>query len=39
LTRVFSEVKLTGKKTTVPVQFMYSNFVHGPEGPITKPHK
>ena len=24
LTRVFSEVKLTGKKTTVPVQFMYS---------------
>jgi len=39
LTRVFKEVKLTGKKTTVPVQFMYSNFVHGAEGPIAKPHQ
>lgn len=39
LNRVFSEVKLTGKKTTVPVQFMYSNFVHGAEGPISKPHQ
>jgi hypothetical protein len=39
LTRVFSEIKLTGKKTTVPVQFMYSNFVHGAEGPIAKPHQ
>lgn len=39
LQKVFAEVKLTGKKTTVPVQFMYSNFVHGPEGPISKPHQ
>jgi len=39
LPRVFQEVKLTGKKTSVPVQFMYSNFVHGPEGPIPKPHQ
>lgn len=39
LKRVFAEVKLTGKKTTVPVQFMYSNFVHGAEGPIAKPHQ
>jgi len=38
LKKVFAEVKLTGKKTTVPVQFMYSNFVHGAEGPIAKPH-
>jgi hypothetical protein len=39
LKKVFQEVKLTGKKTTVPVQFMYSNFVHGAEGPIAKPHQ
>ena len=39
LKRVFSEVKLTGKKTSVPVQFMYSNFVHGAEGPLKKPHQ
>jgi hypothetical protein len=39
LNRVFAEVKLTGKKRTVPVQFMYSNFVHGAEGPISKPHQ
>jgi len=39
LNRVFAEVKLTGQKTTVPVQFMYSNFVHGAEGPIPKPHQ
>lgn len=39
LKKVFAEVKLTGKKTTVPVQFMYSNFVHGAEGPIAKPHQ
>ena len=38
LKRVFQQVKLTGKKTTVPVQFLYSNFVHGAEGPIRKPH-
>jgi len=39
LKKVFQEVKLTGKKTTVPVQFMYSNFAHGAEGPIAKPHQ
>jgi hypothetical protein len=21
-----------------PVQFQYSNFIHGPEGPIDQPH-
>ena len=34
LTLVFKEVKLTNSTETVPVQFQYSNEVHGPEGPI-----
>jgi hypothetical protein len=34
LTVVFQEVELTDKSGTVPVQFQYSDFVHGPEGPI-----
>ena len=36
--RVFKEVALTNTSVTVPVQFQYSNAVHGPEGPILKPH-
>jgi hypothetical protein len=36
LTQVFQEVALPGGGT-VPVQFQYSNFVHGPEGPIPTP--
>jgi hypothetical protein len=40
LSRVFKQVKVTGtKKISVPVQFLYSNFVHGAEGPISKPHR
>jgi hypothetical protein len=39
LTQVFREVKLAGKTTSVPVQFQYSNFVHGPEGPLAQPHR
>lgn len=39
LTQVFQEVKLTAGSGTVPVQFQYSDAVHGPEGPITKPHR
>ena len=39
LTRVFQEVKATGKTFSIPVQFQYSNAVHGPEGPISNPHK
>jgi hypothetical protein len=39
LTLVFKEVQLTGSTDTVPVQFQYSNAVHGPEGPIPQPHK
>jgi len=40
LRKVFREVKLGGaKKTSVPVQFLYSNFVHGAEGPLAKPHQ
>ena len=38
LTQVFQEVELTDNSGTVPVQFMYSDAVHGPEGPIAEPH-
>lgn len=34
LTLVFKEVQLTNEDARVPVQFQYSNAVHGPEGPI-----
>jgi hypothetical protein len=34
---VFKEVPVSGGGT-VPVQFQYSNAVHGPEGPIAAPH-
>jgi hypothetical protein len=36
LALVFQEVPLT-KGGTAPVQFMYSDFVHGPEGPVPAP--
>ena len=39
LTEVFREVRLAGRTTSVPVQFQYSNFVHGPEGPLENPHR
>ena len=39
LGKVFQEVSLTGGKGTVPVQFQYSNAVHGPEGPVPTPEK
>jgi len=35
---VFKEVSDAPRKTRLPVQFLYSNAVHGAEGPITKPH-
>lgn len=35
---VFKEVQDTPRKKRVPVQFLYSNAVHGAEGPIAKPH-
>lgn len=38
LSLVFQEVTLTNGNGTVPVQFQYSNAVHGPEGPIARPH-
>lgn len=38
LTQVFQEVKLADGSGTVPVQLLYSNAVHGPEGPIPAPH-
>ncbi len=37
LTLVFQEVPLTNGNGTVPVQFQYSDAVHGPEGPIAYP--
>ena len=38
LAEVFQEVELTDSSGTVPVQFMYSDAVHGPEGPIAEAH-
>jgi len=38
LAEVFQEVELTDNSGTVPVQFMYSDAVHGPEGPIAEPN-
>ena len=38
LTEVFQEVELTDNSGTVPIQFMYSDAVHGPEGPIAEAH-
>jgi hypothetical protein len=37
LSKVFREVLLTDGSDNVPVQFQYSNAVHGPEGPIPQP--
>lgn len=39
LDQVFREVPLANGSARVPVQLMYSNAVHGPEGPIAQPHK
>jgi len=36
---VMQEVALTDGRGSVPVQFQYSNAVHGPEGPIPAPHR
>jgi hypothetical protein len=38
LAGVFQEVQLADNSGTVPVQFMYSDAVHGPEGPIDQQH-
>ena len=38
LSLVFQEVPLADGNGTVPVQFQYSNAVHGPEPPIPQPH-
>lgn len=35
---VFKEVRDPPRKLRLPVQFMYSNVAHGPEGPIAQPH-
>ncbi|HSP38872.1 MAG TPA: hypothetical protein VLR26_14095 [Frankiaceae bacterium] len=35
---VMQEVSLTDNSATVPVQFEWSDAVHGPEGPIPVPH-
>ena len=38
LSEVMQEVPLTDGSGSVPVQFLYSNAVNGPEGPISEPH-
>lgn len=38
LSDIVREVPLTDGSGVVPVQFQYSNAVHGPEGPISQPH-
>jgi hypothetical protein len=38
LNLVFKEVSAGNQRKRVPVQFMYSNAVHGAEGPIEEPH-
>jgi hypothetical protein len=35
---VMQEVELADGSGTVPIQLQYSNAVHGPEGPIERPH-
>jgi hypothetical protein len=37
LTLVFKEVELTDRSGTVPIQFQYSNFAQGPQGPTATP--
>jgi hypothetical protein len=36
--KVMKEVPLADGSGTVPIQLMWSNAVHGPEGPIANPH-
>ncbi len=38
LSLVFKEVPLANGAGTIPIQFQYSNQVHGPEGPIATPN-
>ncbi len=38
LSTVMKEVPLADGSGTVPIQLMWSNAVHGPEGPIPSPH-
>jgi len=38
LGKVMKEVPLSDGSGTVPIQLMWSNAVHGPEGPIATPH-
>lgn len=38
LSTIFREVPLTNGSGTVPVQLLWSNAIHGPEGPISSPH-
>lgn len=35
--KIFQEIADTGR-SRIPVQFMYSNVVHGAEGPLAQPH-
>jgi hypothetical protein len=37
LSRVFQEIDIPSSTVPVPIQFLYSNAVHGPEGPLVRP--
>ena len=37
LSLVYKEIRLADGTGTVPVQLMWSNTVHGPEGPVDTP--
>jgi hypothetical protein len=38
LSTVFVEIEATTQDRTIPIQLMWSNAVHGPEGPVPEPH-
>lgn len=38
LSQVFTEVALADGSGTIPVQLLYSNAIHGPEGPLARPY-
>jgi hypothetical protein len=38
LSTVFVEIEATTQNRTIPIQLMWSNAAHGPEGPVAQPH-
>jgi hypothetical protein len=39
LSTVFVEIEATTQDRTIPIQLMWSNAAHGPEGPVLEPHQ